>query len=218
VLRCLDLGRPTPDCLYHDCTREAVLLKIFNRNAHGWVVGVFNARHEPDERKRRAIPGGISPKEVPGLSGQDFVVHAHNSGLLTRTGRDGRLSLILNQLSFEVVTIVPVTRGFAAVGLADKYNASGAVAGLRWDGDAVEVELRDGGTFLAWSELRPERVLAGGKALAFTWDKATGALSAALPPGPATIRVSLATVAAAAKTPAAKATARPAGRATPKRR
>lgn len=212
VLRCLDLGRPTPDCLYHDCTREDVLLKIFNRNAHGWVVGVFNARYHAEERERKAFAGGISPAQVPGILGKDFVLHAHNSGLLSRVGRDGRLSLILNELSFEVITLVPVAKGFAAIGLADKYNASGAIAGLRWDGEVVEVDLRDGGAFLAWSERRPARVSVGGKAVAFTWDKATGALGATLPAGRNAVRVAWGAV------PAVKPVGKPVGRKKPRRR
>ena len=177
VLRCLDLGRPTPDCLYHDCTREDVLLKIFNRNAHGWIVGVFNARYHAEERERKAIPGGISPSEIPGVSGQDFVMHAHNSGLVSRSGRDGRLSLVLNQLSFEVISVIPVVNHFAAIGLVDKYNPSGAIESQHWDGDAIDITLRDGGTFLAWSERIPTHVMANGKALEYLWDESTGEIS-----------------------------------------
>jgi len=177
VLRCLDLGRPTPDCLYHDCTREDVLLKIFNRNTHGHVVGVFNARYHADERERKAISGGMSPAEIPGISGQDFVMHAHNSGLVSRSGREGRLSVILNELSFEVITVVPVVNGVAAIGLVDKFNASGAIVAQRWDGDALDLSLRDGGTFLAWSDRAPAQVTANGKAVDYAWDVSTGEIS-----------------------------------------
>jgi raffinose synthase len=49
VLRALEPGRPTRDCLFHDPTREDVLLKIFNRNLEAGIIGVFNARYAAPE-------------------------------------------------------------------------------------------------------------------------------------------------------------------------
>ncbi len=58
IARADNPGRPTRDCLFHDPTREDVLLKIFNRNgmvsqngaSSMGVIGVFNARyHAPPE-------------------------------------------------------------------------------------------------------------------------------------------------------------------------
>lgn len=183
TFRCQDIGRPTPDCLFRDPTKEAVLLKIFNRNRHGWVVGAFNARYHANERERLGISGRVSPSDVPGIEGEAFVAWAHEAGLLMRLPRDGRLSLTLGELCCEVVTLVNVVDGCAVVGLADRYNAAAAIAKLSREGRNVEVALRDGGRFLAWCETRPTVVQVEGTAADFSYDAESRALSVDLKPG-----------------------------------
>ncbi len=45
ILRARGCGRPTRDCLFHDTTKEDVLLKVFNRNGFGGVIGVFQTQY-----------------------------------------------------------------------------------------------------------------------------------------------------------------------------
>ncbi|HRF96378.1 MAG TPA: Sip1-related alpha-galactosidase, partial [Aggregatilineales bacterium] len=73
VLRPLDIGRPTPDCLFHDPTKEDVLLKIYNHNAIGAVLGVFNAKHEGD-----AIKGHVSLADIPNMPDDLSLVYTYN--------------------------------------------------------------------------------------------------------------------------------------------
>jgi hypothetical protein len=47
----------------------------------------------------------------------------------------------------------------------------------------VEVDLRDGGEFLAWSKNAPQAVLANGRKLDFRFDKETHALRVDVPRG-----------------------------------
>lgn len=177
VARCAGIGRPTRDCLFHDCSREDVLLKIFNRNAAGGgVVGVFNARYHAVEAERRAIAGHVSPADVHGLAGDAFALYAHRAGTLTRLARDGRSPHSLDELAFEVVTVAPIERGIAAIGLTGFFNSGGTILASRWDGDGLALTLRDGGRFLAWCARRPARVAVDGVDVAATWDAESGAL------------------------------------------
>ncbi len=60
---------------------------------------------------------------------------------------------------WEVVSFAPVEHGVAVLGLADKLNSTGAIAGKQWNPDgSLSLQLRDGGTLLAWSEKRPARL------------------------------------------------------------
>ena len=45
TLRTQNIGLPTRDCLFADVTRDDALLKIWNANNYGAVIGVFNARY-----------------------------------------------------------------------------------------------------------------------------------------------------------------------------
>lgn len=60
VLTTQGIGLPTRDCLFNDPTKEASLLKIWNTNALGGVIGAFNARYGSGEA---AI--GSASDEIP---------------------------------------------------------------------------------------------------------------------------------------------------------
>ncbi|MEI8195303.1 MAG: Sip1-related alpha-galactosidase [Phycisphaerae bacterium] len=187
VLRAEHPGMPTRDCLFADPTKEDVLLKIFNHNSHGGVVGVFNARYNP-EQPEAAIAGSLRPADVEELAGERFAVWAHNAQTLTVMRHHDELPLSLKPLEFEVFTIVPIEAGLAPIGLADMFNSGGAVLYHYIDPDATThgLGIRSGGAaanFRAWSEKKPKRVLVEGDPTAFTFDKSSGVLRLKLPAG-----------------------------------
>ena len=165
-----------------------MLLKIFNHNAVGGVIGVFNARHNPAQPPV-AIAGALRPSDVEELAGDRFAVWAHNAQTLTVQRHHDALPLSLKPLEFEVFTIVPIMAGLAPIGLADMFNSGGAVLSHTTDPATHTLAIRTGGDgsrtaprFLAWSEKKPKRVVVEGKPTAFTFDKPTGALELKLPP------------------------------------
>jgi raffinose synthase len=167
VLRAREVGRPTRDCLFHDPTKEDILLKIFNTNLEAGVVGVFHARYDGEGRP---IGGTVSPSDVHGLAGADFAVYAHHARTLVRAKAEQRLPVRLDELTAEVFTIVPIDGGVAPVGLADKLNSAGAITQKGWRGATYVASLRDGGTFLAFCERKPAAVLSDGVEQAFSYD------------------------------------------------
>jgi raffinose synthase len=180
VLRCDEPALPTLDTLCADPTREETLLKIWNRNGAAAVVGVFHARHRPDGATD-ALTGAVGPADVPGLAGAKFAVYTHRGRSLSLVEHDARLPVTLEQRGFELFTIVPAVDGFAPIGLTDKLNSGGAVAGMSWLGaGACEMVLRDGGEFLAWSEGRPIGADVDGRAVDFDYDPGSGSLRVAL--------------------------------------
>jgi raffinose synthase len=160
VLRARSPGLPTRDCLFEDVLEAPVLLKIWNENEGSGVVGAFHARSRgsPDP-----IIGAVSPADVPTLSGDDFALYFHAAKRLVRSSRTESHPLTLDTLGAEVVTIVPVDHGVAAVGLVDKLNGGAAVRERGWVGATYRVSLRDGGRFMALSERAPRRVLVDGR-------------------------------------------------------
>jgi raffinose synthase len=184
VLRADRPGRPTRDCLFADVTQEPVLLKVFNYNGDCAVIGAFNCNYHTSEADRVTITGTVSPGDAPGLRGEDFVGFAHQGDRLWRCGQNDHATLRLSEGDWEVISFAPVERGVAVIGLADKLNSTGAILAKRWREDGgVVVTLRDGGTFLAWSERPIEKVFADGKPTRFTYDGATGRVSTDVPAG-----------------------------------
>jgi len=174
VARALDPGRPTRDCLFRDPTREDVLLKIFSRNHGSGVVGAFNTHHHADAKLSRAVSGDISPSDVPGLEGEEFVIYAHNTQKVSLAKRTQRLPIHLEELSAEVYTIVPIIRDVAPIGLTGIFNSGGSITSSRWVGQDFQVDIKDGGNFACWSSRKPRQVLIEGRQAVFTYEPASG--------------------------------------------
>ena len=182
VLRADDVGRPTRDCLFADVTRDSVLLKVFNYNRDCAVIGVFNANYHRNEADQKVLEGAVSPSDAPGLEGEEFVAFAHQDNRLWRCKRGAREPVKLAEGKWEIVSFAPVDHGVAALGLADKFNSTGAVMTKKWNKDgSYSVALRDGGEFVAWAEAPPQAVECEGKPVTFKHEAASGRLLATLP-------------------------------------
>jgi len=187
VLRCTDIGRPSPDCLFHDPTREDVLLKIFNFNAHGAVLGVFHAKH--DGGKAGAIAGTVSLKDIPGLAAGQYAVLAHRSGAVRVLGTGRRWPVRMKPGEWEIFTFAALNNGHAVLGLADRYNSGGAIVDLHHGKRLTSFRIRDGGILSMYSAEAPVSVTAGGATVSVHHDRKTGRITATIPaPGLVTVR------------------------------
>jgi len=177
VLRCTDIGRPTPDCLFHDPTREEIVFKIFNVNEHGAVLGAFHTRY--DHGDASTLTGTVSPRDVPGLPQGRYAVLAHRSGELRVMQYDEVWPLRLDQRQWDIFTLVPLHGDTAVLGLADKYNTGGAVCNLRNEGQHTWFHIRDGGRLLIYAAHPPVSTTFDGCPLecAYSAGSGTGLLS-----------------------------------------
>jgi raffinose synthase len=186
VLRADLPARPTRDCLFANVTRDPVLLKIFNFNRDCAVVGVFNCNYTPEGTPAPvALTGAVAPEDVPGLRGRDFIGFAHQSRKLWRCTPVQSQLITLPEGGWEIVSFAPVEAGVAVLGLADKFNSTGAIlAKMRQADGSLTITLRDGGEFLAWCQHGPQRVTIDAQlATKVNYDAATGRLTLAVPAG-----------------------------------
>ncbi|MCF3650588.1 Sip1-related alpha-galactosidase [Synoicihabitans lomoniglobus] len=193
VLRADGPGRVTRDGLFVDPTVAPALLKIFNTSRDCGVVGIFNA-HAPvsslestntdDTMAPFSFSGNVSPEDVEGLSGDEFVEYTHRVGTIRRVMRNSSAAITLAPGEWEIVSFAPVKNGFAAIGLSDKLNSTGALVRVdRHTPKACAVTLRDGGAFVAWSSRSPVEVSYDGRTLAYTYDVKSGRIEVAVPTG-----------------------------------
>lgn len=174
VLRADGPARPCPDSLFTDPTREAALLKVFNRNGAAAVVGLFNAS------QTATLSGHAGPGDVPGLA-THCIAFAHRLGRAWRCGGETPPRFELAPGEWELVSFAPIERGVAIIGLADKLNSTAAITSCSWQGSALSLTLRDGGRFIAWCEQPPLALHCDGTPLHF--HHLDGLLSAELPTG-----------------------------------
>lgn len=152
VLRAQLPGRPTRDCLFTDPARDAAsLLKIWNLNKCGGVVGVFNCQGAGWCRvvkKTRihddapgTLTGSVRAADVDAIAqvlttsdvwDGEAVLYAHRARELVRLPPGAALPVTLKTLEYEVFHVCPVRAvgaqvSFAPIGLLDMFNAGGAV-------------------------------------------------------------------------------------------
>jgi raffinose synthase len=119
---------------------------------------------------------------VEGLGEGRFACYAHNAQTLELIEAGEHKTVECAVGSFEIVSFVPIERDFAAIGLIDKFNSSKAVQAVTWRDDiTVEVGIRDGGNFVAYSSRGPSSVRIGAYELPFDFDANSGRLAVTLP-------------------------------------
>lgn len=190
VFRCRDIARPCPDSLMRDPTREPAPLKIFNRNAHGAVIGAFHAR--AGAGAEAPVSAEIALADVPGESiAGNVAVWAHRAETLRRLGPEETFRIRLEPEAWEVFTLAPMEEGLGVVGLADKYNSGGTIAEApRRVSGGVAFELLDGGRLVLAAERRPRALEFEGAELPFDFDVSTGKVTASVPAaGSVTVRM-----------------------------
>jgi len=170
-------ARPTRDCLFHDPTKEPVLLKVFTHNATTGVIGIFNAGYHENEGEKLILSGTVSAADVEGLAGKQFAVYLHSTCRVICCTRAEPIAISLSELDFEICTVAPVQNGIAPLGLADFYNSGGAISAQTHDSRGVTVSLRDGGNFIAWCACQPASVQVDGIAYPFSYDQSTQLLA-----------------------------------------
>ncbi|MDX2077868.1 MAG: Sip1-related alpha-galactosidase [bacterium] len=168
VLRPIDIGRPTPDCLFHDPTQEDVLLKIYNRNAIGAVLGVFNAKHEGD-----AIKGHVSLADIPNMPDDLSLVYTYSTGDMQFLAEDGALDVSLAPLGYDILTIIPIKQGIAPIGLVEMFNSAGAITAYHWHKNSCRLDVRGQGKFVIYAQNAPSDMTYNGNPLVYGYDKNT---------------------------------------------
>ncbi|KAK7388636.1 hypothetical protein VNO78_23458 [Psophocarpus tetragonolobus] len=200
VLRALLPGRPTKDCLFSDPARDGVsLLKIWNMNKHGGVLGVYNCQgaawsatertnafHDTDSAGM-AITGYVRGSDVHLIWeaaadadwNGDCALYSHHSRQLIVLPHNVALPVSLKVLEHEVFAVAPIKLlapgyTFAPLGLVDMFNAGGAVQGLVYhlvhDQVFVRLEMKGCGKFGAYSSPKPTRCLLGNNHIDFHYD------------------------------------------------
>ena len=119
----------------------------------------------PSRPRRESIEGEIASRDVEGLKGTRFALYDHFSGTVRAAGRNARLPVRLPEFGCALYIISPIQRGFAPLGLVEKYISPKAILSCRTRQGAVGAELAEGGTFACYSERSPVGLYVDGKEL-----------------------------------------------------
>jgi raffinose synthase len=172
--RLLMLDEPaqvTRDLLLDDPALAAVPLKVFGRitrdGVHASMVAAFNVN-----KSARQVAGALhvadvaAVDEVGGAALSVAVYQRSNGRVGLLNARQPTLPLSLDEFGFDLFTLAPAVRGFAAFGLLDKYLGPAAINSQRRERNEVVLRLSEAGEFGAWAARSPVRVMLDGRALA----------------------------------------------------
>lgn len=138
ILRCDRPGMPSVDCLTEDPTNSGKIFKLQNICSDSGIVAVFNF----NENEKSAI-GTVSPKDVYGLSGDEFVIYEHFSKTYKIVTYDEAISVTLNSDEYKLYVIVPIHNGFAPIGRVDKFISPKTIKYVHNE----EIELYEAGEY-----------------------------------------------------------------------
>jgi hypothetical protein len=135
-------GVVTEDCLMRDPNHERIPLKVWNTVGNVGVIAAVNANLDDVE-----VTGTVGPEDVPGLSGERFVIFEHFSRQAQVVRRDERVSVSLDPQTCALYHIVPVVGSLTPLGLVDRYLSAASIADWLQTPERTTVVLLDSGTF-----------------------------------------------------------------------
>ena len=147
--------------MYEDPHQGMGLLFLRNNNGKAGVIGAFHCQFEGP-----AISDSFTVKDA-GMGRGDYALwYARANKLECAHSRD-QINITLKELEAEIVHILPIDEGVAAIGLIDKDNASAAITQQAWDRDgSYRIALKDGGTLGVYCKRIPKLAVdAAGKEL-----------------------------------------------------
>ncbi|MDX2110813.1 MAG: Sip1-related alpha-galactosidase [Verrucomicrobiota bacterium] len=181
ILRFQQPALPSPECLFNDYTKVPQFLKVFNLHESAALVGLFQCNHDVE-----TITDIVCVQDAPGLAGERFALWGHRAQTLVVIGEDDNAEFTLNRLEYELVTLAPITKGVAALGLLDKMSGIVAIDNASWLTPSIyQTILLDGGRIGFYSAKRPKLVRTSITGAEVRYDGKTKLLEVILPAGEA---------------------------------
>jgi raffinose synthase len=150
---------PSADCLFQ--LQETQVFKAFSKVGTTGLLALFNLA---DADK---VTGSFKPTDVEGLKGDEFALYDYFSGKLQLAKPDQSFDVSLNRMGYQLQYVVPIKNGFVAFGLIDKYNAPATILNETRNAKSVNIQLYEGGSFKAYSKMKPKKILVNNKEQAF---------------------------------------------------
>ncbi|KAA8543017.1 hypothetical protein F0562_021488 [Nyssa sinensis] len=206
IPKCQHFALPTRDCLFKNPLFDShTILKIWNFNKYGGVVGAFNCQGAGWDPKEKRIKGysqcykpmsaSVHVSEIEWDQkvettqmgeAEEYAVYLNQAEkLFLATPKSNAIQITIQTSSFEIFSFVPVmklglTTKFAPIGLINMLNSGGTIQGLEYEEGGAKIEVKGCGNFLAYSSVSPEKCCLNGADVGFEWS-ADGKLMLNLP-------------------------------------
>ncbi len=150
--------KPTKDMLFIDPSVGKTILKSFTFVGKVGIVGVFNVNTH-----LQIVSGKFSPSDVEGIEGSNFVVYEHFSRQLKLMEKNDSFQVNLKNNDTKLYLVIPIKDSFAEIGALDKYISPKWVELINRFSDRIEIGLKEGCEFGAYSNKLPKKIDVNGK-------------------------------------------------------
>ncbi|KAK9282091.1 hypothetical protein L1049_005003 [Liquidambar formosana] len=210
IPKCQHFALPTRDCLFKNPLFDnKTILKIWNLNKFGGVIGAFNcqgAGWDPKEKRIKGHSECYKPmmgsvhvsdiewdQKIEAIKmgeAEEFIVYLDQAEeLILMTPKSDPMQITIQPSTFEIFSFVPIQKlghstKFAPIGLTDMFNSGGTLQELEYiesgAGISVKIKVKGAGKFLAYSSGFPKKCYLNGAEVGFEWF-ADGKLTLNLP-------------------------------------
>ncbi|XVE73466.1 hypothetical protein DITRI_Ditri11bG0119800 [Diplodiscus trichospermus] len=199
IPKCQSYALPTRDCLFvNPLFDNKSILKLWNFNKYGGVIGAFNCQGAGWDGKEQRIKGYphcykpvfgsvhvtdiewdqcIEAAEMGGA--EEYVVYLdQDEKLLFLTLKSEPIQVTIQPSSFEIFSFVPLKKlgrvaKFAPIGLTNMFNSGGTIQEVDYNevgsGPAAKITVKGGGKFLSYSNVPPKDCYMNGAEVGFEW-------------------------------------------------
>ncbi|OWM62843.1 stachyose synthase-like [Punica granatum] len=208
IPKCQHFALPTRDCLFKNPLFDMKsILKIWNVNKYGGVIGAFNcqgAGWDPKEHRIRGhsecykpMSGSVhvtdiewdqTPESTRMGCATEYAVYLDQAEQIFLTGVGSKpIQITIQPSTFEIFSFVPVTTmgpnaiKFAPIGLTNMFNSGGTIQELEYvDVFSVKMTVKGSGKLLAYASRPPRSCSVNGVDVVFSWSS-DGKLTVDLP-------------------------------------
>lgn len=163
VLRPLEPGRPTLDCLMKNPFEKDNILKVFNRNVCTYIIGVFNLNNN-------SAGFEVSPYDVDGIEDGDYIFFGFFNKEIRKINRIDKVSFNIGGESADLFTLSPCINGAAVIGLKNKINPSAAITEFHATENNIDVKVLTNGEYELYSEFKPDILTVNGKKTEYKYE------------------------------------------------
>lgn len=199
IPKCQHFALPTRDCLFKNpLFDKKTILKIWNLNKYGGVVGAFNcqgAGWDPIEQRFKGYSECYKPlsvsvnisdiewdqkTEATKMGGaEEFVVYLDQAEeLLLITPKSDAIEITIQPSTFEIFSFVPIKTlrdniKFAPIGLTNMFNSGGTLQEFEHVDIGVEsivnLKVKGTGELLAYASVSPKKCYLNGLEVVCEW-------------------------------------------------
>ncbi|XP_062083834.1 stachyose synthase [Humulus lupulus] len=203
IPKCHHFALPSRDCLFKNPLLDnKTILKIWNFNKYGGVIGAFNcqgAGWDPKEQRIKGysecykpMSGSIHVSEIEWDQkleaaqmgeAEEYVVYLNEAGEISlMTPKSDAIQFTIQPSTFEIFSFVPVQKlggsiKFAPVGLTNMFNSGGTIQELDYKSSGAHIKVKGRGNFLAYSSEAPKKCVLNGAKAGFEWSSTDGKLA-----------------------------------------